>query len=382
MAGVDLLRHRLRAHGLAGAPFTTPDAVVGWMGAMQAQELALAKWSIGQRARSVTEADVDAAIATGAILRTHVLRPTWHFVHPADVRWMLRITAPRIKAAMASTERKIGLDAELVTRSRRAVAAALANGRHLTRPDLSRVLAEAGVQARGQLLAHLVMHLELDAVICSGTPRNGKQTYALLDERAPEAAELDPDDALAELAARYFTSHGPATLRDFRWWSSLTALQAKRAIDAAGTRLARDGAAGRTCWFAASLDLPPVRRSPTTHLLQLYDEYVIAYTESRDLIAPTVPSFREGGFHGPLIVRGRVAGHWRSFRSATSGTVEVSYSDDTTRPPERGVRRAMAAMAAFHQLSDVRLVDVADIRRERASARIVAVTSGGIVRLQ
>jgi hypothetical protein len=319
---------------------------------MQAQEYQIAKWSIGQRARDVRENDVTEAIVNGTILRTHVLRPTWHFVLPADIRWMLALTAPRIRAMMRSYDRKLELDGPLLTRAFDAMIEALDGGRHRTRTELADVLHDAGIEARGQRLAHVVMHAELDALVASGAPRGKQQTYALLEERAPATRVRDEDEALAELATRYFASRGPATSKDFRWWSSLTAGDAKRAIEAAGNRIEQYVRDERTWFVAEPSSVPRARRSSAAHLLQIYDEYIVAYTESRDLLASDArsrPGMWDGGriLHA-VVLEGRLVAQWRYALSGASITIEIR----PIRALDRDARDAIAAAAerftAFH----------------------------------
>jgi len=229
---LDITRTRLRNQRLSGGRFQTPQDVVRWLGAVQAQDYGGAKWALGLRMQRARDADIEAAFSDGRILRTHVMRPTWHFVAPEDIRWMLALTAPRVSAAMAPYNRRLELDATVFRRSQRAMVRALRGGRQLTRQELKVVLVQAGVHADGvQRLAHIVMQAELDAVICSG-PRRGKQfTYALLDERVPMVRVRSRDDSLTELARRYFTSHGPAQLHDFAWWSGLSIADARAGLD-------------------------------------------------------------------------------------------------------------------------------------------------------
>ena len=186
------------------------------------------------RRRRHRRAASSAAFDAGRILRTHLLRPTWHFVLPEDIRWLLTATAPRVKARDARRYAQLGLDASTQRRSAKALAAALRGGNQLTRAEAAAVLTAAGIGVDGQRLPYLLMHAELDALICSG-PRRGKQhTYVLLEERAPDARDLPRDEALAELARRYFRSHGPATAKDFAGWATLTLAEARAAIEAAG----------------------------------------------------------------------------------------------------------------------------------------------------
>src|SRR5882762_9944043 len=206
---------RMRIQRLWRSRFDTPQEVVRWLGALQAQEFPVAKWSIAQRTRGATLADVDAAFAAGVIVRTHVLRPTWHFALGADIRWLLQVTAPRVHALNAYYNKQHKLDSKLLAKSNSLIAKALEGGAHLTRSELAAVLTRGGIRAAGNRLAYIVMRAELDAIVCSGAMRGKQHTYALLDERVPHGKTLNREEALAELARRYFTSRGPATLNDF-----------------------------------------------------------------------------------------------------------------------------------------------------------------------
>lgn len=347
----DLATRRLRTQGLAGVRFEKPEDVVAWFGAMQSQEYALAKWSIGQRCRRMTEASVDAAIAAGTILRTHVLRPTWHFVLPGDIRWMQQLTAPRVRAMMASYDRELELDDVFVARCHKLIAAALQGGRHLTRVETSKALGHAGLDVAGRRLGHVMMYAELNALVCSGVPKGKQQTYALVDERVPRTAPLDRDEALSELARRYFASHGPATARDFRWWSSVTSADAKRGIEAAAKTLERMDVKGRVYWLGDASTIPRKGRAPAAHLLQCYDECIISYSESRDLMfadARGMPSAVSGTLSPhAILLRGHFAGFWRRVVKANSVGVELRRFRLLGRGEERAVEDAVARYGKF-----------------------------------
>jgi len=223
---------RLRRQHLTGTPLPTPEAVVRWLGAVQAQEFGVAKWSIAQRSRGlVTSAALDLALAEGRILRTHALRSTWHFVLPADLRWLLMLIGPRIRARMASYYSRNGLTDAVFARSQAVLREALAGGQQLLRKEVAAALVRGRVATDGLKLRFLLLQAELDLVLCSGALRGKHQTFALVDDRVPPAPPLPEDEALAELTRRYFSSHGPATLKDFIWWSSLTAARARRGLE-------------------------------------------------------------------------------------------------------------------------------------------------------
>ncbi len=208
---------RLRWQHLSSAALNEPIDVVRWLTAVQSQDYYGAKWSLALRLQTAVDADLDALFNAGAILRTHVLRPTWHFVLPEDIRWLLQLTAPRVHAMNAGMYRQLELDGATRQHALSVMARALESGNHLTRPELGQALQKAGIPhaESGQRLTYIVMSAELDGLLCSG-PRRGKQfTYALLDEWVPPAPERSRDEALAELTHRYFRSHGPATVYDF-----------------------------------------------------------------------------------------------------------------------------------------------------------------------
>jgi hypothetical protein len=341
-------RARLHNQRLASGRLSRPEQVVSWLGAVQAQEYHGAKWAIALRMRRASDAAIEREFAEGRILRTHVLRPTWHFVTPADIRWMLALTAPRVEAILASYDRRLGIDAALVRRSNRAIAGALHGGRHQTRQELSAALARAGIVAGGQRLARLVIHAELDAVICSGPRRNGRSTYALLDERAPARRTLARDDALAELTRRYFTARGPAQVRDFAWWSGLTMGDARAGLDMAGRHLASEEIDGTQYWFAADLQVLP-RRSRAAYLLPPYDEYLIAYKDRSAAVASVLPARMAGPdpFIAPLVIDGLVAGAWKLAVTKQAPTVILSLPAPLSRADARVVREAVNRFGAF-----------------------------------
>ena len=357
---LNLLGVRLRNQGLSAARFISPDEVVSWLGAVQAQDYAGAKWALGLRMQRATDAAVERAFAAGTILRTHVMRPTWHFVTPADIRWMLALTAPRVKTAMASYNRRLELDAAVFKRSHKALARALRGGIQLTRQELKRVLERAGVNTDGvQRLAHLVMQAELDAVICSGARRGKQFTYALLDERVPPSRPLAREEALAELTRRYFTSHGPAQVQDFAWWSGLTMADARAGLALVDSGLVHQIIGGKTYWVSPSMPAIP-RPSQNAHLLPLYDEYLIAYKDRSAALGPYSWERIAGrdSFVAPLIVGGRVAGGWRGTLDKNRVVVRLA----PRAPAEadvRAIRKAARAYADFLGI-DVELSNVRD----------------------
>ena len=331
-----IARRRLRNLRLTGPRPASPEAVVGWLGAVQSQDYGPGTWSIAQRMGKVRAPAIEQAIAAGRIVRTHVLRPTWHFVPAEDLRWMQALTAPRVRRFLAYYDRQLGIDARVRARTAARLADAL-RGRALTRAEVAALLG-----ATGQRLAHLLIHPELDALICSGPPRGAHQTYALVDERIAPARALDRDEALATLTERYFTSHGPATVKDLQWWSSLPRADILRGIELAGDRLAREERGGLTFWDSGAA-APRRSAKPVVHLLQAYDEYSVGYSESKYLLAHegVDPGFSGSRtvFNNLVLLDGLLVGRWK--RSAVGGEIAIE-----TRLQVRLARAAADALAA------------------------------------
>jgi hypothetical protein len=332
-AAAEVLRvaqRRLRHQRLSGARLADPEAVVGWLGAVQSQDYLGAKWAVAQRTRAGTDADFEAAFARGAILRTHVLRPTWHFVLPADIRWLLRLTAPRVQALAATYYRQVGLDAPTRARSDEVLARTLQGGKHLTREELGVALRAAGVPTDGLRLTMLMMHAELEGAICSG-PRRGKRfTYAALDDRAPATSHLARQEALVELARRYFTSHGPATAQDFAWWSGLKVADAVAAIAALGEALVAVRAGAQTFWSGPPARAGSRRGAALARLLPNFDEYLISARDHAEALDPRLSRSlgARDSVLGNHVVNGsgRVIGDWRRTLGRDAVVVQVTPS--------------------------------------------------------
>jgi len=307
---------------LVGDRFATPVEAVAGLGAVQAQDYPGAKWALGLRTHGVTDAELDRLFDEGAILRTHVLRPTWHFVTPSDSAWLLRVTAPRVKAILAVYDRRLEIDGPLLRRSHRVIEASLRDGNHLTRTEVAARLRDRGIEAAAQRLAHLLMHAELDELITSG-PRKGKQfTYALHAERAPGSKHLPADEALAELALRFFTGHGPAQLVDFAWWSGLTVGDGRRGVAEVGDELMSEVIGGKTYWSSRRAGAPSAARH-TVHLLPNYDELLIAYRDRDGMVDASVELAAASIISHVVVRDGRVFGGWRRTPTRDGVLVEV-----------------------------------------------------------
>jgi hypothetical protein len=341
MAGIDttVLRERLVNQGLAKPRPGNVADIVAWFGAVQAQDFRGAKWAVGLRGKGLTDVAVERAFNDGEILRTHVLRPTWHFVAARDIRWLLALSGPRVIARMKYRHRQLEIDDAMLARSRRVVARALADG-PLTRPQLGDALRRDGIHMTPERLTHLIMVAELEGLLCSGPLRGRHFTYALMDDRADTTAPLPRDEALGTLAERYFTSHGPATLRDFSWWSGLSTGDATVAAEIAGRTLARSVVAAADGYIRAQSR--PGKIGAGAWLLPNFDEYLVAYRDrravhgqdNRDTLAHTV------------IIDGAAAGTWQP-PGARSSSIVLKPKRRLSREEWRRIEDAARRYARF-----------------------------------
>jgi hypothetical protein len=326
----DVLRQRLHNQKLSSSEIDNPADVVRWLGAVQAQDYGAAKWALALRMRNATHAQIEEAFNEGRILRTHLLRPTWHFVAPEDIRWMLELTAPQINRRSDGTYRRYELDAPVFKRSHKVFVNALRGGKHLTRAALKAALNKVGIAADDTVrMGHILLRAELDGVVCSG-PRIGKQfTYALFEERVPPTKPLSREEALAKLTQRYFTSHGPATLQDFIWWSGLTAADARRGIELAGEK-------------ETQITQIPNRLENPCHLLPAFDEYFVAYKERA-----TIAGLNNWDVLGPtIIINGKVVGTWK--RDLTK--INLNLLRPLNKSEQRALTKATERYAEFLQI--------------------------------
>lgn len=326
-----LHKTRMTCQQLAAPAFTKPGELVAWMGAMQAQAYDMAKWAVGLRLKNGTLAAVNEALNTGEILRTHVMRPTWHLVAAEDIRWMIRLSAARISAANDSygKSRNLDISPALYNRVNDLLGRMLEGGNSLTKTEIASRLEQAGIGTENAETTRFLLHAETDGLVCSGPDRGGKPTYALLDERVPKAPEPHREEALATLALRYFQSHSPATLADFVWWSGLSLREARQAVGLAGDKLIRETYAGTEWIVHENCRTRPGNRSTAgeTHLLPPFDEYLISYKDRTHVLAAEhqPKAFNNWGIFYPVILhRGRIVGNW----TKTAGRKTVGIGTD------------------------------------------------------
>lgn len=348
MTHLPMALQRLHNQKLIQPALTNPVDVVKWFGAVQAQDFAGAKWTLGQRMLHATDDALEQAFNNGSILRTHVMRPTWHFVAPDDLRWLLTLTAPRVKATVASYYRQLELDNAILTQSNTLLINALKGGNYLTKPEILTIFKQAGISTDAFRLGFLLMHAELEMIICSG-PRRGKQfTYALFDERVP-ATTIQRDTALAELTRRYFTSHGPATLQGYMWWSGLAAADAREGLDMVKSQLHSEVFHDKTYWFP-STNIPENSEARSAHLLPTYDEYTITSKDHPVILDQLYTRHIENGvfvFDSTIIVDGLIAGTWKRTLKQHDVIIEISLLRTLNESETQAVSTAIDRYANF-----------------------------------
>jgi hypothetical protein len=350
----DIARERLINQQIAFPTYTKPGDVVAALGAIQAQDYLGALWAIGLRLRHATEVDVKKAIADRTIIRTWAMRGTLHFVAAADVRWMLDLLAPRAIARSAGRCRQLELSTAVFLRSEKLVVKALQGGGTLTRDQTYAQLQHSRISTAGQRGIHILWRLAQEGIICFGAHAGKQPTFVLLDEWAPKARKLERDEALAELARRYFTSRGPATLQDFAWWSGLNVSDARAALEMVSSCFVEETTSGSVYW------MPQNQRATTgaaeVSLLPSFDEYLLAYKDRSASLDPRdapkiVPG--KGGMYLPtVVIAGHVEGTWR--RTFKKNTVVIN-TNFFTSPKTRKTRALMEAAERYSRFLDVPL---------------------------
>lgn len=338
MPGEEIRAERV-ATQLSGT-LSDPAAVVRALLAVQAQDYRASIWAIALRTPEATAADVERAVEAGTIVRTWPMRGTLHFVPAEDVRWMLRLLAPRVIAKSVARYRELALDAAVFARAGAIIEAALSGGRRLSRPALFELLERHGIATQSQRGVHLLSTLSMRGLLCHG-PHDGKQpTFVLLDEWVRGGAALEGDEALGELAGRYVAGHGPASERDFAWWTGLPLATARRALQLAGI-------GDESGLYRSDAPRAPIA-APRVHLLPPFDEYTVGYQDRGAFLDPAHAERTRNGIMSPVVlIEGRIAGVWSRTAKKDRVEVRVELFGPASRPIQRELERAAARYGAF-----------------------------------
>lgn len=325
---------RMASQQLVHPQFSSPKDLVAYMGAMQAQEYTMAKWAVGIRLKSATLRMVEDAIAKGEILRTHVMRPTWHFVAAEDIRWMLRLSSERIRRAYNSyiSGRKLEISEEHSILASDLIVKSLEGGKSLTKKEIEQVLSQAGILTDDTRIRRFLAFAEIEGIVCSGPDKGKEVTYALLDERVPATPELTKEESLAKIARAYFRSHSPASLNDFVWWSGLSVTEARQAVALIEGELLTDRFQAEKLFVHETWGT--VRSAKNVlHLLPSYDEFLISYKDRTAVLASEhhPKAFNSWGIFYPVILHnGRITGNWKKSSAKKGVDVSCSFFDGYT----------------------------------------------------
>ena len=347
MKAEEILHQRLLNQGLTTKHFKSAAEAVETLGAVQAQDFPNSKWGLGLRLKGADNAELDKVYNAGKILRTHVMRPTWHFVSPKDIRWMQMLTGPRVKRVLESYNRRLGLTEKVFVKGRKIIEKELKGNNYLTRQELASALKKDGFILDVQKLAHIVAWAELESLVCSGPLKGKKFSYALVEERVPKAKELTREEALRELVLRYFTSHGPATVKDFTWWSGLNAEECKQGIELNKTKL-KSFDFGEQLFYFSPKQKKIKEFDAALYLLPNYDEYTIGYTSKHALYLPKNHSIFSGtGFYHTIVKQGMVIGTWKRVTSSKHYTIRSKPLTPLTQKDKQSLQIAAEKYGEF-----------------------------------
>lgn len=349
MTLTDISNIRLISQQIATTKFTTVKDIVGWMGAMQAQDYAMVKWAIGTRLPNPTIEAIETAIDRGEIIRTHLLRPTWHFVSVDDIYWMLELTAPKIKASLKLRHQGLELTESLIAKTNELIQKALLGGNHLTREEIVAILQKEKIATNENRTSHILMRAELDGIVCSGTTKNKKQTYALLSERVPKTKSLTREESLGKIASRYFTSRCPAALQDFVWWSGLSVRDARNALEMVKSNFISEKIGLETYWLTNSFSIPK-SESNSTYLLPAFDEFIISYKD-RSASLP-LGNFKKavsdnGVFRPIIVLNGQIIGLWKRTIKNDKVIVETALFQPQNKSIKNSIERKAIVFGNF-----------------------------------
>jgi len=315
---------RMESQRIIGERCETPEEAVRALGALQAQDYHQAVWAVGLRTRSATIADIERAFAGRKIVLTWPMRGTLHAVPAEDVKWMLRLLTPRVLDRSKGRKAQLGLDDGVVALCARLIEDVLKDRKRISRPELMGLLENAGIDTGNQRGYYVLWLLAQSGLICLGPMEGKQQTFVLLDEWVPDSPELPKDEALARLALRYFGGHGPATVRDFAWWTGLSMKDAGLGLELAKDQLHCEKNGGREFWMSRSA-AQAAEPMPHAALLPGFDEFFLGYKDREDVLDPKyVESVIPGknGIFQPIVVKdGRVAGTWK--RTVSKRGVEI-----------------------------------------------------------
>lgn len=350
MTSLQISQQRFLNQHVHSDQFKTANDLVHWMGAIQAQDYAMSKYAIGVRLKNYTNEIVEDAINKSEIIRTHVLRPTWHFVAAEDARWMLELTAKNLNKALSSNNKRLELDEKIFNKANNIIEKLLRDRKHLTRKEIMAALEKKGIKTNDLRAGHIMFRAETDLVVCNGIKRDKQFTYTLFDERVPPTKKITKDEALAELALRYFSSHGPATLQDFTWWSGLSASDAKNGLELIRSKLVSEKNSENLYWFASNTNNTNTKSNATV-FLPAFDEFLISYKSREISLDPKFASksYTTNGIFNPIIVHNaKVIGTWKP-KQGKEILITPNFFDKPSKKQKQLCKKAAQEFGRFIQ---------------------------------
>lgn len=324
---MEISKVRLFSQRIDSQEFKSANDVVRWMGAVQSQDYSMAKWAIGVRLKNPRESEIESSIDKGEIIRTHLLRPTWHFVSPRDIYWMLHLSSSKIRSSAKARHKQLELTGPIIKKAEQILEKSLFKEKSLTRDEISEEFHKSKIKTDENRLSHIMLCAELDEVVCSGPTKKNKLTYSLLAERVPHRIELSREESIAELTRRYFLSRFPATLNDFAWWSNLSLTEARAGMDSVKTDFMAETIDSVKYWIPESYSIKSFKR-PSVQILPAFDEFLISYKDrssSLSLIHNKKTISDNGIFRPPIVENGQVAGLWKRTIWKNKVIIETSY---------------------------------------------------------
>jgi hypothetical protein len=346
----ELLNMRLYNQLLSVHPLKEPHEIVSRMGAIQAQALDMAKWAIGARLDAKTVKDVEKALNTGKIIRTHTLRPTWHFVTAEDFHWMFDLSNPRLKPVYISYSRMRGADESFIARAVPKVEKILTGGKHLTKVEIGKILHTEKIATDTTLLNQIISRAEMEGILCNGRVQGNRQTFTLVDEWAPRKQTLSKEEALKRLAGKFFTGHGPATVHDFAWWSGLSLTECRQAIDMIKDSLIHETVNGRDFLMRSDIQSPPANHTSAL-LLPPFDEFVVSYKNRSEMIRDACYGkvmTKNGLFSPTIMLNGEIVGSWKKTMAKGISRIELSFFEKTPQKIQDIFRPEIKRLEKFY----------------------------------
>ena len=347
MTKKELLHHRLHNQQISQKEFVDPFDVVKWLGVVQAQDYFGALWALGLRTKNTIESDIEKALAARKFIRTWPLRGTLHFVAAEDARWMLALSKPKLIATNAGRMKKeYDLDEKVFTKSKKVLVRALERNKQIPRDDVYTLLEKAGITTVNSRGLHILWRLAMEGLICFGTRHGKQQTFTLLDEWIAPTKLLTHEESLAELAARYFNGHGPATLKDFIWWSGLSPADAKTALESVRAKFIQHKIDDQIYWMSGTPSVTKTSAS-TVYLLPSYDEYMVGYADRSASLDTDNPDHGHGIFKPVVVINGKVNGIWKRTLKKDAVDIDVTPFDSFSKPESKAIDTAAERYGKF-----------------------------------